>query len=187
MTEMSWDAWKELHPDTRVVSSDLGMGRDYTDYPYGSYNNLGNSETLSPVPRIDERRPPKERVLGIPSGDGGLAVPFNALESTAEAVADSVAVGGEPAWIFWKTAASGAAAHRPEAVLSSGETRAVSFEIDGREIVDRETGSTWSLDGRAVSGSMEGAELRPVREAYVAFWLAWALFQPETEIWEQPA
>ncbi|MFB6240203.1 MAG: DUF3179 domain-containing (seleno)protein, partial [Gemmatimonadota bacterium] len=58
----------------------------------------------------------------------------------------------------------------------------MSFTLDGREIVDRGTGSTWTLDGRAVDGPLEGARLEPVREAYVAFWFAWALFQPETEI-----
>lgn len=184
--EISWDAWKELHPDTRVVSSRTGVPRNYTRYPYGSYNNLSNSTTLFPVPRIDGRRQPKERILGIPNDDGGLAVPFLALENTAGVVADSVSVGGEPMWVFWKTPSRGAAAFRPRAELPSGETRPVSFTLDGREIVDRGTGSTWTLDGRAVAGPLEGARLEPVEDAYVAFWFAWALFQPETEIWTSP-
>ena len=187
VTEMSWEQWKSLHPDTRVISSSTGFQRDYTDYPYGSYNSLGNSNTLFPVPRIDGRRPPKELVLGIPHEDGGLAVPFGALQNTAEVALDSVSVGGEPVWVFWKAQARSAAAYRPEAVMPSGETRTASFTLDGGEIVDRETGSVWTLDGRAVSGPMEGAELEPVREAYPAFWFAWALFQPETEIWEPPS
>jgi len=184
ITEMSWEAWKGLHPDTRVIASSTGFQRDYTEYPYGSYNSVGNSTTLFPVPRIDGRRPPKERVLGIPDGDGGLAVPFGALESAGPVAVDSVAVGGVPAWVFWKTAAKGAAAYRPTAALASGEAREVSFVVDGGEIVDRETGSTWTLDGRAVAGPLEGARLEPLEEAYVAFWFAWALFQPDTEIWE---
>lgn len=185
--EMSWQAWKELHPDTRVVSSATDVDRDYTRYPYGEYNDLDNSETLFPVPRIDGRRPPKERVLGIPSGEGGLAVPFGALSNTAEVVVDSVRARGGPIWIFWESRAKGAAAYRPRAELPSGRTRTLGFERDGRKIVDRETGSTWTLDGRAVAGPLEGAELQPVKESYVAFWFAWALFQPDTEIWESPA
>jgi len=184
VTEMAWEAWKELHPDTRVVSSSTGFQRDYTEYPYGSYNSPDNTSTLFPVPRIDGRRPPKERALGIPSGDGGLAVPFGSLESAGAVVVDSVTVGGAPVWVFWRTSAKGAAAYRPAAALPSGEARDVSFEVDGGEIVDRETGSIWSLDGRAVAGPLEGARLEPVGEAYVAFWFAWALFQPDTEIWK---
>lgn len=184
ITEMTWKAWRELHPGTRVIASSTGFQRDYTDYPYGSYYTLDNSTTLFPVPRIDGRRPPKERVLGIPSGDGGLAVPFGALETAGPVVLDRVEVGEAPVWVFWKTSAKGAAAYRPTAVLPSGETRDLSFEVEGGEIVDRETGSTWTLDGRAVAGALEGAELEPVREAYVAFWFAWALFQPGTAIWE---
>lgn len=187
VTEMAWAAWKDLHPDTRVVSSSTGFPRNYTEYPYGSYNSTGNSTTLFPVPRIDDRRPPKERILGIPHEDAGLAVPFGALENTDGVVVDSVSVGGDPMWVFWKTSAQGAAAYHPEAVMPSGERRAVSFRVDSTEIVDRGTGSTWTLDGRAVSGPMEGAELRPVKEAYVAFWFAWPLFQPETDLWEPPS
>ena len=46
--EMRWDAWRELHPTTTVVSGNLNAGRDYTFYPYGNYEDLNNGMTLFP-------------------------------------------------------------------------------------------------------------------------------------------
>ena len=62
-----------------------------------------------------------------------------------------------------------------------GEQR-LTFRIENDAIVDNETGSTWSVAGQAVSGPLEGGRLAMIPEAYVAFWLAWAGFHPDTEL-----
>lgn len=87
-------------------------------------------------------------------------------------VADSVNVGGEPMFVFWKTEARAAMAHRPVAELPGGGTRRLEFRVEDGEIVDWATGSTWTLEGLAASGPLEGAELRPVPKAYPAFWFS---------------
>ncbi len=46
---------------------------------------------------------------------------------------------------------------------------------------DRETGSTWTVLGRASSGPMQGAELTPVR-FLDTFWFAWVTFHPDTAL-----
>lgn len=71
--EMMWSGWRELYPDTEMVTSRTGYDRDYRRYPYGSYDDPYNASTGVPVSEMDLRRPPKERVLGIPEGNGGLA------------------------------------------------------------------------------------------------------------------
>lgn len=81
--------------------------------------------------------------------------------------------------IFWDEEAAAAAAYEPR--LEGDE---LSFEVQDGEIVDTDTGSTWRYDGIAVDGPHEGSRLEPVADAYVAFWFAWAIFQPDTEIWE---
>jgi hypothetical protein len=78
--EIEWEDWLALHPDTRVVSSETGFPRDYTLYPYGIYEREDNDQTLADIKIVDDRRPVKERVLGIPFNDGGgIAFPFGAL------------------------------------------------------------------------------------------------------------
>lgn len=174
--EMRWGRWKELHPDTRVISSRTGFDRNYTPfgYPYGNYDRINNDRLLFDSP-IDERRPPKERVLGIPVGsNGGMALPFRALDDGSPARVVEVTVGGTLLTVFWDRKAQGAGAYETSA----------SFSVEGGQIVDDETGSVWTVDGRAVEGPREGDRLEPVNQAFVAFWFAWAIFQPETALWE---
>ncbi|MGH7540556.1 MAG: DUF3179 domain-containing (seleno)protein [Gemmatimonadota bacterium] len=74
--EMRWDAWRALHPDTKVVSGQTGFSRDYTLYPYDLYEDP-DAPPFRPVRLLDTRRRIKERVLGIPGKAGaGIAFPF---------------------------------------------------------------------------------------------------------------
>jgi len=174
VVEMRWKRWKTLHPDTDVVSSRTPYARDYREgnYPYDDYERPNNDRVLFDMP-IDDRRPPKERVLGIPNGSGGgVALPFGAL-NTARARVVTVAVGGTDRTVFWSREAQGAMAFETSST----------FSVENGKIVDDETGSTWTIEGRAVAGRRAGERLTPVDEAYVAFWFAWAAFQPETTIW----
>lgn len=179
--EISWEGWKELHPNSAVVNRNTGHQRNYNRYPYGDYDRKENGNTLYPMPDgIDARRAPKERVLGIPDGEGGgIAFPFGEL-ADGSATKRVVPYEGadEPIVVFWHGAFEGAMAYRP--VLEGEE---LDFTVQEGEIVDVGTGSTWTVDGRAISGPMSGKRLEAVPNAYTAFWFAWAGFQPDTEIW----
>ncbi|MBI4541157.1 MAG: DUF3179 domain-containing protein [Gemmatimonadetes bacterium] len=178
--EMTWEGWRTLHPDTKVIGERTGLARSYRFYPYGDYERIDNGSTLFPMPSIDPRRAPKERVLGVPAGgDGGIAFPYLALEQAGSVVAAEAERDGKPIVVFWEGRRQGAAAYSR---ALGGET--LSFAVRDGRIVDVETGSVWRLDGRAAEGPLKGRQLEPVSEAYVAFWFAWASFQPETKIWE---
>lgn len=47
---------------------------------------------------------------------------------------------------------------------------------------DKETGSLWTIGGKAVSGPLEGKQLDPIHNPYVLFWFAWRHFQPEAKM-----
>jgi hypothetical protein len=74
-----------------------------------------------------------------------------------------------------------------------GAANAFSRDVDGRTLTfeagddgttrDTETGSTWTFDGRAGSGELEGAQLE-LLVAGSPFWFAWAVFRPDTRIWQ---
>ena len=184
ITEMTWDGWRALHPNTRVVSDATGFDRNYTasGYPYGDYEERNNDRLLFDVP-IDERRPPKERVLGVPwvSGSeakGGMAYPFGELDDGTPVTVVNGVVSGDEIVVLWSAATQGAMAYH-----ATADGQALTFEDRNGEIVDTETESVWSVDGAAISGPLQGTRLAPVEQAYVAFWFAWALFQPETTIY----
>jgi hypothetical protein len=171
LVEMRWDRWRQLHPDTRVVTDGGGFDRPY---PYGNYESP-NTDPLVDMP-VDDRRAPKERVLGLPDGSGGgIALPFGELAAGGDVRVVTVPVGGTQATVFWNEDAQAARAFETSR----------SFSVRDGQIVDDATGSVWSVEGRAIEGSLagEGAELTPLDTGYVAFWFAWAAFQPDTVIW----
>ena len=45
-----------------------------------------------------------------------------------------------------------------------------------------QTGSTWTITGRATDGELAGTALEAVGHGD-HFWFAWAAFAPETRIW----
>ena len=180
--EMRWAGWRSLHPDTRVVSGDLEFRRDYTVYPYGSYDDVENDQLLFPIENVDRRRPLKERVLGIPStdGDSGIAFPFNELLRLGSAAVVPWNINGDDIVILWDGPAMAAMAFRP---VAAGQR--LTFDVRHGAIEDRETRSTWDVDGIARSGELRGERLEPVAEAHVAFWCAWAAFHAGTRLWTE--
>ena len=160
-----------------MVAEVAGSDRDYQLYPYGDYEDA--DRTQFPQTNIDRRRSPKERVLGIPGvGDSGVAFPFGALAELGGAAVVHETVGGEPVVVFWNSAAQSAIAFQP---MIDGQ--ALTFEASPSGYVDTETGSSWTLDGRAFSGAFSGRELEMFPEAFVSFWFSWAAFHPATTLW----
>jgi len=180
VVEMTWAGWQSLHPDTKVVSDATGHDRNYTPsgYPYGGYEDPNDPSLLFRMP-VDGRRLPKERVLGIPDLDGGIAFPFFELDEQGPVRVVHETVGGASVVVFWDRERVGAMAYRP-----IHDAQPLTFEARDGRLLDLETGSEWRLDGLAVSGPLAGERLEPVAEAYVAFWFAWAAFQPQTRLWD---
>ena len=181
--EMRWDAWESLHPTTTVVSGVLGIDRDYEFYPYGDYAVLNNGETVFPQGTHDPRRPPKERVLGIPRDDGfGMAFPFTLLNDLGDkAVVHDDVQGTRSIVVFWSTDAAAAVAFVPRV-----NGQALTFEARDDGFFDVENGSEWTLQGTAISGPLSGSVLELVPDAFVSFWFAWATFHPSTGLFGTP-
>jgi len=175
--ETTWAGWQTLHPGTQVVSSDTGWDRDYRQYPYGAYDNPDNPQVLFDLD-IDTSRPPKERVLGIPLGTGGLVFPFGILDDLGHVAAITVGTLGEPVAVFWDGNREAAMAYRP---IVDGQE--LTFSVADGKIFDDQTQTVWQVDGFALQGPLSGAQLEPIAEAFVAFWFAWPAFYPELEVW----
>jgi hypothetical protein len=178
--EMTWRAWRTRHPDTRVLGSPVGNRGPYDIYPYGDYEFL-EAGFAFPMPSLDGRRPPKERVLGVIGADGSAtAFPFGSLSTLAahDAVEWTRGAGQGRAVVFWDRAALSARAYL--AVLGADT---LSFEGGADGITDEATGSRWDVEGVAVAGPLAGARLEPLDDAMVAFWGAWYAFYPGTELW----
>lgn len=181
VVETTWAGWRELYPDSRVLGIDPSLVTIYGINPYGiSYEHPDNPDFIGfPIPRDDRRRPPKERVLGLPavSGQPPVAFPFHAMNDQGDFWTASFDYAGEAATVFWDAGRQAAVAVRPVA-----GSQALTFQADDGGFVDNETGSRWNVTGQATEGSLEGAQLEIIAGAYVAFWLPWAAFHPGTSL-----
>lgn len=184
--------FKAAHPDALVLSEDTGFLRDYGVNPYQGYDSPGSTPFLFSG-KMDPRLDGLERVVTIDHEGGLIAVPFAAL---AKAGVANVEVGGAPFVVLWSkgtTSALGALDIASAADIGA----AVAFDprVDGRRLTfapaadrtfrDTETGSTWTITGRATAGPLAGSQLATVPHT-TQFWFAWAAFYPNTAIWQQP-
>lgn len=186
---VNWKTFKEAYPSGTVLSRDTGFRRSYGENPYVRYD-----QRESPYPRFFQRRTDDkltamERVVTLPTRDEAVAYPFSVL-ARKSVVNDEV--DGLPIVVFWAPGTASALDDRSIARgRDVGATGVFSRRVGGRVLTfapagdgrfrDRETGSSWDLLGRAVSGALSGTTLEPVEHGN-HFWFAWAVFKPETRI-----
>lgn len=73
ISEMTWAKWKELHPDTLVISSRTGYSRDYSAYPYGDYRTDDGDTFRTTTPPPDPLYPNKAMTFGLADRPSGAA------------------------------------------------------------------------------------------------------------------
>jgi hypothetical protein len=181
-------AFEAAYPKGVVLNRNTGNDRSYGRNPYVGYDTSPRPFLFSGTP--DPRLPAMERVLGGLVGGQAVAYPFGILAQVG-VVNDTV--GGQPVVAFWQDGAVsalddsridesrrvGTAALYGRVV--NAQTLTFRRGADGT-ITDVETGSTWNVFGRAISGPLKDTQLN--REvAGPHFWFAWAAFRPETTVY----
>ena len=185
---LSFEEWRASQPAGKVLSRDTGYSRSYGTNPYESYDQ----PQLGPFlfrGKLDPRRPPKERVVGIKLSEVARAYPWPVL---AERRVVHDRLGDQELVILYQpgtlSALDAQEIQRSRAVGATGafrrvlESRALTFEATGEGFRDRETGSSWTLLGHAVKGLLAGRRLTAVPHVD-AFWFAWAAFNPTTTVY----
>lgn len=187
---LAWKTARELYPNIQVLSRETGYERPYGRNPYVGYDDPGGRPLLGFFSRdADPRLPAMERVVAVEVGEG-WAAPFERLRETRVVNEE---VDGTPFVVFWSP---GAASALDRAEIASGRDvgqtavydrrvgdRVLAFHAVRGGFRDRETGSGWTLAGRAVDGPLKGQRLRPIPHGN-HFWFAWVVFRPQTEIWK---
>ncbi|MCK5433335.1 MAG: DUF3179 domain-containing protein [Gammaproteobacteria bacterium] len=84
----TWQDWKTRHPETLVLSTKTGFGRDYSKSPYADY--LKSPQLMFPVTTVSRRYHPKEEVLGIEIGSQFKVYPFIELEKSPAKFSETV-------------------------------------------------------------------------------------------------
>jgi Protein of unknown function (DUF3179) len=189
---VSFGDFRATFPRGRVLSRDTGFDRPYGINPYPGYDRTEDPFLFTD--EVDPRLPPAARVIGIAAGDEAVAFPYARLreEGTGQMVAVNAEVGGEPVVVLWKPGTLSALDQ--ERIESSRDVGAaigfsrrvggdvLTFVVQDGLLVDRETGTQWSIFGAAVDGELAGEQLSGVA-ALDSLWFDWAAFHPNTEVW----
>ena len=118
-----------------------------------------------------------------------MAFPFAILRSEK---AVNYAVGGQDVVVLFKpgtrSALDQSSIQTSKDVGATGvfvpvvDGRKLTFRADGESLVDNETGSVWSILGRAVEGPLAGERLTPIIHGD-HLWFAWGAFKPDPLIY----
>ena len=186
---ISFDQFRETYPDAEVLSRETDHRRNYGENPYAGYDDINNSPFMLRK-EVPGEISPMEKVVGVRTEQEVKGYTYSV---TRERRVLHDEVGGEPIVIFhvdgMASALDNRSIHRSRddgatgvfSTVLNGEQLEFTF-TDGK-IMDTNTGSTWNISGRAVSGPLEGEQLETkVYGDYFAF--AWLVFYPETEMME---
>jgi hypothetical protein len=169
-----WGYWLMLHPESTAY--DLFDGRRYPAADLPARMSEGARETMG---EVDARLKPLAPVLGVEQGGQTRAYP---LEGAHERACFSDVVGGQPVAVFWYAPTRTAVAYSD--LLDGKPLRLYADDVspETAPFKDRETGSRWTLAGRAVDGPLRGKELTWVNSLQCR-WYAWAAEHPETGVY----
>ncbi len=164
----TWGKWRDLHPETTVLSQDTGHSRDYSEG--AAYKHYFETDQLMfVVPETDSRLKNKAEILAL-RGKSNERLAIDA-EFLATKPIHHDKIGDQEIVVI--TDSSGA-----NRVYSTG---GVSFEkVDGdRAIVDSD-GTTWTIS-EAELKSDDGKSLKRF-PAHRAFWFGWFSAFPDTRL-----
>lgn len=190
---VSFRQFEEAHSDGEVLSRDTGYNRPYGRNPYAGYDDVDNKPFAFDGP-VDNRLPPMEKVVAVSVGDVHKAYPHTKTE--AERVIHDT-VGDRSLVIFHAPGAVSALdAAQIEDSKETGSTGVFDRRVEGRTLTfsyvddgrfrDAETGSTWTVTGKAVDRPLEGTQLDRVQHGdYFAF--AWFAFRPDATLYDADA
>ncbi len=170
---MTWEEWKELHPDTIALDKNGRRGGQDT------YDRYYASDSAGVIGRAnnDERLYTKEFVIGVELGETAVAYPYSALNKEP-LINDSA--GGKDLLVHLDLQ-SGAGAVFDRRVNS--ETLTFTQNEGQVTMTDDQSGSTWEmLTGVAVDGPLKGTELQRIKSV-ASFWFGWVDFHPDTIVY----
>lgn len=176
VVETTWKSWKEMYPETKVVSRETGYNREYDVYPYGNYKT-DHERLIFPVSREDTRLNRKTRVHGIISNQQVLVYQFERFTGSRALVLQDE-FNGNPIVLIGSSIKDYIVSYGRQ--LPDGTILTFTSDCcDDLSIVMKDQeGNRWNIFGEAVSGPRQGTRL-PRTNSYIGYWFSFAAMFPE--------
>ena len=168
-----WRDWKQLYPDTQVLSRETGIVRPYGADPYEDYYN--SPDISFPVSNKDNRLELKEIVVGLENGKMNKAYKLQDIEKL-KVINDHLNNKSVTLFSLYPLMTR---------VFNSsleGQTLIFQYNSTNNSFTDGQTASQWNFDGKSFNGPLKGKQLLrlPFDEGY---WFEWTAFHPESLVY----
>lgn len=177
LKEISWKKWKELYPESMVHNYDTGFNLLYGPYPFLDYRTDHNF-FIFPTPFTDFRLEAKDKVLVVEEFLRTIVFPHKLLSGSKNMLIEKT-INGEKVLVVGNAQNNYMAAYKPK--TTDGQTLNLMLIEEGPNILRDESGTEFDIFGYAVSGSLEGVQLRML-DQFTGFWFAISNFFPQSEI-----
>jgi hypothetical protein len=171
----TWAHWLMLHPESTAY--DLFDGKKY---PTADLPERISDEARASIGNVDPRLAAETMVIGVEGEKGQLAI---SLEDLGERACFCDHVDGRDVAVFWYGPTRTAVAFFAEHAGKKLSLYADKISPETAPFKDRETGSRWTLAGRAVDGPLRGEELTWAPSVHCR-WYAWSYEYPQTRLHE---
>ena len=168
-----WKDWKQLYPQSKVLSKDTGSPRPYGADPYADYYN--SPDILFPISNTDNRLGLKEIVVGLQNDGLNKAYKMKDIENL-KVINDQL---DNKSVILLSLYPLMARAFNSSV---DGQTLTFQYNFTNNKFTDKQTGSQWDFEGMSINGPLKGKQLLrlPFDEGY---WFEWSAFYPDTKIY----
>lgn len=176
-----WGVWRDEHPETKILRREQRVPGSYSYLQdlFRGYDDVVNSgETTFPLPyeRVGSELRPADLVLTVEIDDTKRVYPLAILGDAAT----NDLIAGAPIVVF-----SQSGGPLGSAFFRTHSEQVLTFEYRDGEIVDDQTGSTWSFLGTAIAGPLAGERLIPAPSRR-AFWFSVSIALDSAELFRIP-
>ena len=176
LVETTWKTWKELFSKSSVISSNTGISRNYSQYPYGDYKT-NHSKLLFPVTRNDDRLPQKERVLGLIISNKARVFRFKLFKDHTSLINDKF--GNKNIVVVGNRNKNFMVAFEKDL---GGIERSFNAIDEGENIMMDDKGNKYNLFGVVTEGADKGGQLTRIT-SFMGYWFSFSAFYFETIIY----
>lgn len=170
-----WGHWLLLHPESTAY--DLFDGKKYAT---ASIPTAISDQARNTIGEVDPRLPAEDMVMGVEGEKESLAV---SLDGLGERACFRDRIDGRDVAILWYGPTNTAVAFFTELDGQSLTLYADKISPETAPFKDKETGSRWTLAGRAVDGPLRSKELTWAPSVHCR-WYAWSHEYPQTRLHE---